>query len=108
MTVSKPYQSPLEQYYEFIRDARRARKTWREISAALKKKNVAISDKGLIMWFKRRQKRTSLPLGFAAEETTISNSDKVAKLLKAPISSTPSSIKPWDFGVAENSPLTKK
>jgi hypothetical protein len=118
---SKPYQSPLEQHYEFIRDERRARKTWPEIASKLKAdKGVTISDKGLIMWFKRRQQRKSLPLGFendiqAPGNTTQppankkSGSAQVAKLLGKPnpILPTPSRS-PWNFGADENSTLTKK
>ncbi len=114
-----PYRSQFEPHYELIRDERRARKTWRDIADRLKQEHgLDTTGKVVQAWFKRRQKRQSLPLGF--EETTpqtkpgrdggLKRPDikRIEKLLKAPAAPSTSSDK-WNFGISPTNPtLTKK
>jgi len=113
-----PYRSQFEQYYTLIRDERRARKTWDEIASRLNQEH-GLQTLGRVIqaWFKRRQKRKGLPLGF--EDVSLPSSEaiqgamqkstqeRISKLLNAS-TPLPSPNSKWNFGAIENSPLTKK
>lgn len=111
----KPFRSLLEQHYEFIRDERRKRTTWTEIAHLVSEREpaIVISDKGIIQWFKRRQRRKSLPLGF--EDTmsesaktikpSIQNQERVSKLLNSSLSTSSQDSK-WNL--TNSNILTKK
>jgi hypothetical protein len=65
-----PYQSQLRPHYDFIRDERRRRKTWREIADVLGQRGVSITASAIYKFFKRQQVPKKLPLGF--EDVAIS------------------------------------
>jgi hypothetical protein len=54
----KPFQSKLEDFYDFIVQKRRARKTWQEITDLLKKEHkVETTRQNVYDFFKRKRKR---------------------------------------------------
>ena len=84
----KPFQSKLEPYFDLIRSARLARKTWAEIAEDIKRQGTDCTPQGVYSFFKAKRKRryalgmepdphpTSVPNGPAQSVAIVSSSQR--------------------------------
>jgi len=63
-----PFRSVLEPFLEFIAEERRKRVTWKAIAESIRDKGTPCTPQGVQDYFKRKQKRKKMPLGFEPEQ----------------------------------------